>query len=62
MELPLSNDRRMKVDEFDSGKMLANAARQAKQRNYDSFRSSMSTRTTTSWSRSTRSWNTCPTR
>src|SRR5260221_747066 len=37
MELPLSNDRRMKVDEFDSGKMLANAARQAKQRNYDQF-------------------------
>ena len=27
----------MKVDEFDSGKMLANAAQQAKQRNYDQF-------------------------
>ena len=37
MELPLSNNRRMKVDEFDSGKMLAHAARQAKQRNYDQF-------------------------
>ena len=37
IELPLSNDRRMKVDEFDSGKMLAHAARQAKQRGYDKF-------------------------
>ena len=37
MELPLSNDRRMKVDEFDSGKVLAHAARQAKQRGYDKF-------------------------
>ena len=37
MELPLSENRRMKVDEFDSGKMLAHAARQAKQRNYDQF-------------------------
>ena len=37
MELPLSNDRRMKVDEFDSGKMLAHAAQQAKQRNYEQF-------------------------
>ena len=37
MELPLSNDRRMKVDEFDSGKMLAHAARQAKQRGYEKF-------------------------
>ncbi len=27
----------MKVDEFDSGKMLAHAAQQAKQRNYDQF-------------------------
>ena len=27
----------MKVDEFDSGKMLAHAARQAKQRGYDKF-------------------------
>jgi hypothetical protein len=32
VELPLSNDRRMKVDEFDSGKMLSHASRQAKQR------------------------------
>jgi predicted TIM-barrel fold metal-dependent hydrolase len=37
MELPLSENRRMKVDEFDSGKMLAKAAQQAKQRNYDQF-------------------------
>jgi predicted TIM-barrel fold metal-dependent hydrolase len=37
MELPLSNDRRMKVDEFDSGKMLSHASRQAKQRGYDKF-------------------------
>jgi hypothetical protein len=37
MELPLSENRRMKVDEFDSGKMLAHAARQAKQRKYDQF-------------------------
>ena len=37
MELPLSENRRMKVDEFDSGKMLAHAAKQAKQRNYDQF-------------------------
>ena len=32
-----ANDRRMQVDEFDSGKMLAHAARQAKQRGYDKF-------------------------
>ena len=37
MDLPLSNDRTWSVDEFDSGKALANAARQAKQRNYDQF-------------------------
>ena len=37
MELPLSDNRRMKVDEFDSGKMLSHAARQAKQRGYDRF-------------------------
>jgi predicted TIM-barrel fold metal-dependent hydrolase len=37
IELPLSQDRRLKVDEFDSGKMLANAAQQAKQRGYDQF-------------------------
>src|SRR6266436_193233 len=37
MELPLSENRRMKVDEFDSGKMLAHAAKQAKQRNYGQF-------------------------
>src|SRR5215510_6279666 len=37
IELPLSQDRRLKVEEFDSGKMLANAARQAKQRGYDQF-------------------------
>jgi uncharacterized protein len=37
MELPLSENRRMKVDEFDSGKMLAHASRQAKQRKYDQF-------------------------
>ena len=37
MELPLSEYRRMKVDEFDSGKLLAHAAKQAKQRSYDAF-------------------------
>src|SRR5262245_19645317 len=37
MDIPLSHDRRMQVDEFDSGKMLANAARQAKDRGYDRF-------------------------
>ena len=37
MELPLSHDRRMKVDEFDSGKMLAHASKQAKMRGYDKF-------------------------
>src|ERR1043166_3017791 len=37
MDLPLSNDRTWSVDEFDSGKRLAHAARQAKQRNYDQF-------------------------
>jgi predicted TIM-barrel fold metal-dependent hydrolase len=37
VDLPLSNDRRMKVDEFDSGKMLAHAAKQAKMRGYDKF-------------------------
>ena len=37
MELPLSENRRMKVDEFDSGKMVAHAAKQAKQRKYDQF-------------------------
>jgi len=37
VDLPLSNDRRMKVEEFDSGKMLAHAKRQAKDRGYDQF-------------------------
>jgi predicted TIM-barrel fold metal-dependent hydrolase len=37
MELPLSNNRRMKVEEFDSGKMLAHASRQAKDRGYEKF-------------------------
>src|SRR6267154_2010549 len=37
MELPLSDNRRMKVDKFDSRKMLAHAARQAKVRNYKDF-------------------------
>ena len=37
VDLPLSNDRRMKVDEFDSGKMLAHATRQAKDRGYEKF-------------------------
>jgi hypothetical protein len=37
MELPLSNNRRMKVEEFDSGKMLAHAAQQAKDRGYRNF-------------------------
>jgi hypothetical protein len=37
VDLPLSNDRRMTVDEFDSGKMLAHAARQSKQRGYEKF-------------------------
>ena len=37
MDLPLSNDRRMKVEEFDSGKMLAHAKKQAKDRSYKDF-------------------------
>jgi hypothetical protein len=37
MDLPLSENRRMRVEEFDSGKMLAHAARQAKDRGYDKF-------------------------
>ena len=37
MELPLSENRRMKVEEFDSGRMLAHAARQAKDRGYQNF-------------------------
>ena len=37
MELPLSNNRRLNVEEFDSGKMLAHAAQQAKDRGYKNF-------------------------
>jgi uncharacterized protein len=37
MELPLSENRRLKVDEFDSGKMLGHAAQQAKDRGYKNF-------------------------
>ena len=37
VDLPLSNDRRMRVDEFDSGKMLGNAAKQATDRGYKNF-------------------------
>jgi uncharacterized protein len=37
MEMPLSNNRRMQVEEFDSGKMLAHAARQAVDRGYRNF-------------------------
>ena len=37
MDLQLSNDRRMKVEEFDSGKMLAHASKQAKDRGYENF-------------------------
>ena len=37
-DIPLiGGNRRMKVDEFDSGKMLAHAAKQAKMRGYDKF-------------------------
>ncbi len=37
MELPLSDNRRLNVEEFDSGKMLAHAAEQAKDRGYKNF-------------------------
>src|SRR5690242_17252391 len=37
MDLPLSGDRTWRVDEFDSGKALSHAARQAKQRKYNEF-------------------------
>jgi hypothetical protein len=37
MDLPLSDNRRMAVEEFDSGKMLAHAARQATDRSYKNF-------------------------
>ena len=37
MDLPLSENRRMKVEDFDSGKMLAHASRQAKDRGYNNF-------------------------
>lgn len=58
VDLPLSDNRRMKVDEFDSGKMLANAAKQAKMRGYDKFPIVTSTLTITSSSPSTRSSST----
>ncbi len=35
--MPLSENRRMQVEEFDSGKMLAHAAQQAKDRGYKNF-------------------------
>ncbi len=37
MDLPLSNFRRMAVEEFDTSKMLAHAARQAVERDYNKF-------------------------
>ena len=37
MDLPLSDFRRMAVEEFDTGKLLANAARQASERGYGQF-------------------------
>jgi predicted TIM-barrel fold metal-dependent hydrolase len=37
MDLPLSNFRRMAVEEFDTGKMLAHAAKQAVEREYNKF-------------------------
>jgi predicted TIM-barrel fold metal-dependent hydrolase len=37
MELQLSDFRRMSVEEFDTTKLLAHAARQARERNYDRF-------------------------
>src|SRR5262249_21754908 len=37
MELPLSNHRRMSVDEFDTRIALSHAAKQARERGYQSF-------------------------
>src|SRR6187200_1122201 len=37
LELPLSDFRRMAVEEFDTSKLLAHARAQAKQRGYDKF-------------------------
>jgi predicted TIM-barrel fold metal-dependent hydrolase len=37
MELPLSGNRRMVIEEFDTTKHLAHAARQAKERGYEKF-------------------------
>ena len=37
MDLPLSDFRRMAVDEFDTSKLLAHAAQQARERNYQDF-------------------------
>ena len=37
MDLPLSDFRRMAVEEFDTSKMLAHASQQAVERNYNQF-------------------------
>src|ERR1700751_1164226 len=37
MDLPLSDFRRMEIEEFDTGKLLAHAARQAAERGYKNF-------------------------
>ena len=37
MDLPLSDFRRMSVAEFDTTKLLAHAAKQAKDRGYEKF-------------------------
>src|SRR5258708_21778507 len=37
MEPPHSDFRRMAVEEFDTGKLLAHAAKQARERGYDKF-------------------------
>ena len=57
MELQPNDFRRMSVEEFDTTKLLAHAAQQAKERGYDGSRSSTSTRTTTRTSRCRRSSN-----
>jgi hypothetical protein len=37
MDLPLSDFRRMSVEEFDTSKLLAHASKQADERGYDKF-------------------------
>ena len=37
MDLPLSDSRRMAVEEFDTSKLLAHASKQASERGYKNF-------------------------